>query len=120
MVNKIEHPFNNLVAFEFVREITKEDFDDVIIPEVKALVEKIDKINLVYLLNTDLDQFSLAAWWKDAMVGIQNLTKWNKSAIVTDSKSIQQFTEIFSYVMPGEFKGFDKDQMEEALLWASS
>ena len=120
MVNKIEHPFSNVVAFEFVDEITKEDFDSVIIPEVEELIKKIDKINLVYVLNTDLDKFSLAAWWKDAMVGIQNITKWNKSAIVTDSKSIQQFTEIFSYVMPGEFKEFDKNELEEALLWASS
>ena len=33
---------------------------------------------------------------------------------------IQNFTEIFSHVMPGEFKGFDKADLHEALRWAAT
>ena len=119
MINKLEQPYSNIVAFEFVGEVTKEDFAKTVLPDVEALIDKVDEINLVYLLNTELSDFTLGAWWKDAMLGLSKITKWNKSAIVTDNKSIQNFTEIFSHVMPGEFKGFDKDELEDALRWAS-
>lgn len=120
MIREIEHPYLNVVAFEFLGEVTKSDFSDIIIPKIEALIKTTGEINLVYLLSTDLNQFTLGAWWKDAMLGLHNITKWHKSAIVTDSKSIQKFTEIFSHVMPGEFKGYDTKDLTEALLWAST
>ena len=119
MINKIENKYTNIVAFEFSGEVTKDEFDQVIIPQVEGLIEKVDKINLVYVLNTELKNFTAGAWWEDAMLGLGNLTKWHKSAIVTDNENIQKFTDAFSVVMPGEFKGFDKNQLEEALKWAS-
>lgn len=120
MIKKVDHSYDNIVAFEFLGEVNKEDFDQIVIPAIEAMIDDIDKINLVYLLNTDLSEFTMGAWWKDAMLGIQNITKWHKSAIVTDSNAIQNFTEIFSHVMPGEFKGFDKVDLEEALRWAAT
>lgn len=120
MIKKIEHTYDNIVAFEFTGEVTQEDFNQKLIPAVEALIEDINEINLVYLLNADLSEFTMGAWFKDAMLGIKNITKWHKSAIVTDSDAIQNFTEIFSHVMPGEFKGFDKVDLEEALRWAAT
>ena len=40
-------------------------------------------------------------------------------AIVYDSETVQDFTEIFSKIMIGEFKGFDKKDYDTAVKWTS-
>ena len=120
MVKFIENNYTNIVAFNFEGEITKDDFENVIVPKIEQQIEAIDEINLVYVLNTDLSNFSTGAWWEDAMLGLKNLTKWNKSAIVTDNDTIAKFTEVFSKVMPGEFKAFPKNELEDGMKWAST
>jgi len=52
-------------------------------------------------------------------MGIKDLLKWNRAAIVTDKESIQKFTELFSKVMVGEFKAFNHLEYHQAISWAS-
>jgi hypothetical protein len=40
-------------------------------------------------------------------------------AIVTDQKTVENFTDAFSYVAPGEAKGFTLDDLVEAIAWVS-
>jgi hypothetical protein len=53
-------------------------------------------------------------------LGIQQLTKWRKAAIICDVTTVKVFTDIFSKVMPGEYKVFQHDQYQEALQWVSN
>ncbi len=55
----------------------------------------------------------------DAFMGIKHLTKWNK-AFVSDAKAIRKFTDFFSYLMRGEFKGFEHKDLQEAIDWIAS
>ena len=71
------------------------------------------------VIDTDLAKFSTGAWFQDAMLGVKTLTKWNRAAIVYDSETVQDFTEIFSKIMIGEFKGFDKKDYDKAVKWTS-
>ncbi|MDO5509563.1 MAG: STAS/SEC14 domain-containing protein [Weeksellaceae bacterium] len=119
MIKKIDTEYPNIVAFQFEGEVDKNDFDHVVIPAVEQQVREIDEINLIFILETSISNFTAGAWWKDAMLGLNNITKWNRSAIVTDSEAIQNFTKVFSVVMPGEFKGFDKDNYKYATDWAA-
>ena len=50
---------------------------------------------------------------------VKTLPKWNRAAIVFDSETVQDFTEIFSKIMIGEFKGFDKKDNDTAIKWTS-
>lgn len=107
-----------MVGFVASDEITKEDFDNVVLPAVNELVKRTDKLNYLLIVDTQLKNFTLGAWLKDAMLGLNNLTKWNRAAIVTDSEGIQGFTQLFSKVMPGEFKAFNHSELDEAICWA--
>lgn len=51
------------------------------------------------------------------MIGRRNLGKWNRAAIVTDSENAISFTNGFSYIVPGEFRGYKKEKLPEALRW---
>lgn len=85
-----------MVAFRAMGEVTKEDYENTVIPAVEALISSINEINFLLVLDTDIENFTLGAWMQDAMLGIKNLGKWNRAAIVTDSEKIIAFTNGFS------------------------
>lgn len=119
MIRYLEDLPTNVVGFKAVGEITEVDFTETVIPKVKALIDKTDKLNYLLVLETSLKNFSFGAWLKDALMGIKHLTKWNRAAIVTDVDAIRKFTDIFSIFIPGEFRGFEHKELQEAIDWVS-
>lgn len=116
MIQIITAP-DNIVAFRAIGDITKEDYQTVVEPAIKNLVERINEINFLFLIDTEIENFTMAAWIEDAMIGLKNLGKWNRTAIVTDSENAISFTDKFSYIAPGEFRGYKKETFKEALNW---
>lgn len=119
MIQAIEQLPSNMVGFKATGEVTEADFTDTVMPQVKALTEKTGKLNYMLVLDTSIKNFTAGAWFKDAVMGLRHLTKWNRAAIVTDVAGIRTFTEIFSVLMPGEFKGFEHKDLQAAIDWAS-
>ncbi|RZJ39526.1 MAG: STAS/SEC14 domain-containing protein, partial [Chryseobacterium sp.] len=110
---------NNIAAFRATGEVTKENYQTVVLPEIERLLKQINHINFLLVLDTELENFTTGAWMQDALLGLKNLAKWNRSAIVTDFDTIISFTNGFSYIVPGEFKGFKKSEFDEAVTWVS-
>jgi len=119
MIIKIENTPDNMIGFQALGDVTKEDFEIKVLPEVKALIERTGKLNYLMVIDTALQHFTAGAWLQDALLGIKNLSLWNRVAILSDSEPLKTFTNIFSIVMPGEFRGFSKDQLETAVAWLS-
>ncbi len=119
MIQLIHTTPNNIAAFRAVGEVTKEDFKTIVLPQVELLIKQIDRINFLLVLDTDLENFKIGAWAQDAMLGLKNIGKWHRAAIVTDSDTIISFTDGFSYLVPGEFKGFRKKEYDHAINWVS-
>ncbi|HJR99641.1 MAG TPA: STAS/SEC14 domain-containing protein, partial [Flavobacterium sp.] len=99
---------------------TQADFENVIFPTVEQKVKVFKELNYLLYLNTEIKDFTFKAWLQDLLLGIKNLTKWNRCAIVTDNNNVQNFTEIFSILMPGEFRSFSKDNLESAVFWCAN
>lgn len=116
MIQIVDAPAN-VAAFRALGEVTREDYKTVMEPAIEKLVEQIDEINFLFVIDTDLNNFTPAAWMQDAMIGLKNLGKWNRAAIVTDSEKAINFTNKFSYIAPGEFRGFRKEAFNEAMTW---
>lgn len=109
----------NIVGFKATGEITEMDFSETILPKVKALIDKTGELNYLLVLETSVKNFTIGAWMKDAMMGLKHLTKWKRAAIVSDVEAIRNFTNFFSYLMPGEFRGFEHRDLQEAIDWVS-
>lgn len=116
MIQVLDAP-ENVVAFRALGEVTKDDYQSIMAPAVEKLVERINEINFLFLIDTDLENFTAAAWMQDAMIGLKNLGKWNRAAIVTDSERAITFTNGFSYFVPGEFRGYKKESYQDAMNW---
>ena len=108
-----------MVAFKATREITETDFTDIVMPAVDLVIKRTGELNFLLVLDTPLSSFSFGAWMQDAFMGIKHITKWHKAAIVNDTEVIRKFTDFFSIVMPGEFKGFEHKDLQNAIGWTS-
>ncbi|WP_296147352.1 STAS/SEC14 domain-containing protein [uncultured Flavobacterium sp.] len=118
MIEQIKNLPENMVGFRASGEVTNDDFE-IVKTKVEKLVDKTGKLNyLLYLENSPAD-FTFGAWMQDALLGIKNLTKWNRAAIISDSETVDKFTSVFSKLMPGEFKVFQKNDLERAIDWTS-
>lgn len=117
MISIINDAPENVAAFNATGEVTRADFENLVIPHVKSKVDQYNELNYLLYIDTDLDNFTMGAWLQDALLGIKNITKWNRAAIVTDKEGVQNFTDIFSVIMPGEFKSFPKENLYNALYW---
>jgi len=119
MLTKIENLPDYVLGVRAAGEVDKNDLDNVLLPGLQALSDQYDEIYYLLLLETPVQNFTAGAWWKDLLAGIKHLSKWKKMAIVTDQKAVEKFTDLFSYVTPGEAKGFELSELDEAIRWVS-
>ena|SRR5215217_6096075 len=120
MIAKLQNIPENVAAFEASGIVTKSDFENVVFPTVEEKVKLFNELNYLLYLNTSVEDFTFKAWLQDLLLGIKNLTKWNRCAIITDNNTVQNFTEIFSILMPGEFRSFPKNKLENAIFWCAT
>jgi hypothetical protein len=118
MIVQIPDLPDTMVGFRADGEVTKEDFE-MVKHQVAELVEKTGKLNYLLFLDNSPKDFTLGAWLQDALLGIKNITKWNRAAIITDIEGVITFTDAFSKVMPGEFRGYRKEEYNTAVDWVS-
>ncbi len=109
---------DNMVGFRADGEVTKEDFEIVHL-QVANLVEKTAKLNYLLFLDNSPADFTMGAWLQDALLGVKHITKWNRAAIISDSETVIGFTDVFSKLMPGEFRGYHKADYNKAVDWVS-
>jgi hypothetical protein len=107
----------HVVGIHAIGEVTKEDIETVLMPRIDELVQRQGEINYLLVLETDVKNFTVGAWWGDLKVGLKNFTKWNKIAVVSDQKGVEWFTDAFRFFIPGKSKGFAIDQLGEAVKW---
>lgn len=119
MITQIAGLAGNTAGFTLTGDITKEDYDNVVFPAVKQAKGDGKDINLLLVINTDLSNFTMGAWMKDALLGLQNLTKMNRVAVVSDSHLVKNMTAMANMVVPGDYKFFLPTEENEAKVWVS-
>ena len=62
---------------------------------------------------------SSGAAWEDLKVGMKNLTKWKRIALVTDLDWMITVVSLFGWMTPGELKRFPVAEREEAIAWVA-
>jgi len=110
----------NVAGFKASGEVTREDYEKIVFPEIRRHVEMYGHLNFVFYVDTSLKNFSAGAWVRDIWMGLKELARWHKVAIISDVEKIRRFTDTISYLLPGEYKGFPTHLLEDAIRWAST
>jgi hypothetical protein len=117
MLEEIKGLPPHVVGIRATENITKEHYEQVFIPAIRRVAKEYKEINLLFLLETDLEDFSGGAYVKDIITGFEQFGKWNRVAIVTDQKWVEKATDMFSVIAPGEYMGFEIAEIEKAKQW---
>lgn len=101
-------------------EVTTVDLKDVLLPGLARTGDRFGEIRYLLVLDTEVKNFTTGAWIQDAVAGLKNYTKWKKIAVVSDEKSVEWFSDFFTFITPGSSKGFKPNQIEEAKEWLAA
>jgi len=108
-----------VAAFRATGEVTKEDYDTILVPEIERVDREHGHIHFLMLMETPAKNFSAGAWFKDAVLGLKHYRGWKKVAIVTEEKGLEKISDGFSAIVPGSVKGFPLSQLKEAKSWVA-
>jgi len=117
MIELIEGLPDNVIAASCSKQVTKEDYERVLIPAVEAALKKHDKVRLYYRIGPEFEGIDPTAILEDMKVGFSHLSHWERIAIVTDVEWIRMAIRAFAFMVPGQVKFFGNDQDAEAREW---
>ena len=109
---------DNVVAAKGSGEVTKKDYEDVLIPAVAAALKRHDKIRCFYMLDKEFSGFDAGAVWEDTKIGFEHLTRWERVAVVTDVEWIRLTINFFHFLFP--IRVFSVSEEAEARKWIES
>lgn len=101
------------VGFEAVGKVTADDYRDVLAPVVKDQEE----LRLLYVLGHEFDAYAPGAAWEDVKLWFGHLRSWKRIAIVSDADWIEHSMRTLGWMVPGDIKVFETDEVQEAKRW---
>ncbi|WP_449437145.1 STAS/SEC14 domain-containing protein [Pedobacter steynii] len=110
---------DHIFGVRAIGDVTKEDLTQMLLPSLKNLSDRYKEIYYLLVLETEVQNFTAGAWIQDLVAGVKHFTEWKKIAIVTDQKAVENFTDIFSYISPGQAKGYQLSELPVAIGWLS-
>ena len=111
---------DNILAFVCHGQVTKADYDTVIIPATEKALKTHEKIRLYYEIGKEFASMEPAAMWEDLKVGMGHLTHWERIAVVTDVDWIKYAVQAFRFLIPGKLRVFPTSDSEAARTWIIS
>jgi len=110
----------DVVAIVAHGTVTRDDYEQHIIPAVEKALTQHEKIRFLYVLGADFTGFAGGAMWEDGRVGLEHLTRWRRIGVVADQPWIRHTVDVLGYMIPGEVKTFELKDEAEAVRWITS
>jgi len=108
---------DNVVAIACRGEVTRQDYDTVLIPAVEKALKSHDKVRLLYEIGPDFAGYDAGAAWEDLKVGMEHFSHWERVAVITDIEWITLAMRLFSVFLPGAMRAYPTADAAKARLW---
>jgi len=117
MIEVIPESTPDLVAVTARGTVTAEDYERVLIPAIENKLRRGHKLRFLYHLGDDFREYTPAAMWDDAKLGVQHRNDFEKVAVVTDASWARNAAEFFAFLVPCPVKVFANEQLSAAKSW---
>jgi len=118
VLERIESP-ESVLAFRAVGKIDRVDYERVLEPAVRDMLEARGDVRFVYVLGDEFDGYTVSAGWEDAKLGMTDFHKWQRCAVVTNHDWVRHLMGMFGWMMPGDVKVFEVGHEADAIAWAA-
>lgn len=115
MIKQLENLPDGVVGLRASGEVTADDYRDVMVPVLDEALAK-GGVRLLYIID-EHTTFSAGAMFADAKLGFGHLKGWERLAVVSDADWLENTVKAFGWMMPGEVKVFDDDDLDDATDW---
>jgi hypothetical protein len=105
------------LGFRARGQVTAEDYERVIVPDVEAAFALNRKLRLLYHVGEDFTGFDPGAMWDDAKLGFRHFSGWDRVALVTDVPWLRMTATAMGFAVPAEFRLFPNAELQAALRW---
>lgn len=116
MIKVLEGLPHGTLGLEAVGKVTEDEFRKVLVPEVEAALDRGDT-RLLYVFADDFESFSSQAVWAQVKSFGAYRKGWAKVAVVCDEDWLERGAKMFDWLMPGDLRVFDDDDLREARAW---
>ena len=107
----------NVLGVTAEGHITGMDYENVLIPAVDDKLKIYKKISMIYHLGSTFTGFDPEAMFDDAKIGMKNLSRWDKIALVSDHEIINSFAKFFGHLISCELRVFKNAELDDAKKW---
>lgn len=108
---------DNVVAVSVHGEVTRKDYDTVLVPAVEKALQVHEKVRLLYETAPDFDGYAADAAWEDLKVGMEHFSRWERVAVITDVEWIKLAMRLFGFILPGAMRVYPTEEAAKARLW---
>jgi len=108
---------DDVVAIRAEGIITREDYEETLIPLVKEKIKAHGSVKVLYWCGEQFEGFSAGAMWDDARLGLTHLGDFGKIAVVSDVGWLRQSVKLFAPLMRAPVQVFDNADIEAAKQW---
>ena len=119
MIETITGLPSGVLGFEIDGELHADDYQNVLLPAVQAAIRRGERIRIVLVFER-FEGLSGGALWSDVKMGVEDLTRWERIALVTDIDWMVRLTALFGWMTPGELRQFPLAEREAATTWAAA
>ncbi|MGH2885222.1 MAG: STAS/SEC14 domain-containing protein [Solirubrobacteraceae bacterium] len=113
---------SNVVGVEADGKVTSEDYEKLLVPAVDAArsASPEGKVRVLYVLHDDFPDYTAGAIWEDTKLGLGRFRAWERIAVVCDAEWLRKSLRAFAWMLPGEVKTFDLDDLDDAREWITA
>jgi len=108
------------IGFRARGRVTKQEYDDVLLPPIRAAAEAGD-VRMVFALGPGFEKLEVGALAEDTRaaitLGFGHWRAWKRLALVTDVEWAANAWRMFAWMTPAQVKVYELDGLDEAKSW---
>ncbi len=108
-------PNTNIVEFTIDGEISRKDFDDLIV-EINSKIDDFGSVNVLEEIRS-IGMMSPSAIWADLRWAVGHWKKVDRAAVVCDKRWIEKMVDLMQPIVSMDVRHFDLDEKEAARKW---
>jgi SpoIIAA-like len=117
MIELIEEFPQTIVGAIAKGDVTATDYEDVLMPAVRAAFKNHPKVRFYYELGPGFTGMERSAMWDDFKIGMEHWSGWERIAVVTDVPWLAHAVNAFRVLMPCPVRVFPMNARSEGRAW---
>ena len=106
----------NILGVKAAGKLTSREFQEVLVPRLKALIEEHGRVRVLFFLGEDIEGWDLEALQQGGF-GRQDLKAFQRIAVVGASWQVSLQMKLVAFLISGEVRNFSRTELPEAWTW---